>query len=365
MGSGDRIETFFVVGDSILRRMETKMRLKLILYMMVVAVLVMPATADRVDDLILELKHGELMRRAYVIDQLGEIGDSRSVDPLINALEDKSGEVCFAAAEALGAIGDPKAVNPLIDVLMDESKRYAQPAAARALGMIGDPMAVDSLIDVLNNEELWWVHGEAAWALGWIGVSDPRAISGLVNLTRTTDSNYEGRWYARCALAMLGESGVYESIIAGLRGDLQIPYYTDAQIDAVKALGKMGNQGQVDILRYTLQSDRSDTELRFWCAWALAMLGDSTGIRILMEAIDDDSVRYTNMERGRPYIRRSEQSSFYLVHGGDGWIRFNAVIALGEIGDERAIIPLMNMASSSNNYRVSAAAVESLEKIQG
>ncbi len=48
MGSCDGIETFLVVGDNVFRRMETKMRLKVILGVLALAALVMPVISESV-----------------------------------------------------------------------------------------------------------------------------------------------------------------------------------------------------------------------------------------------------------------------------------------------------------------------------
>jgi HEAT repeat protein len=55
---------------------------------------------------------------------LGEIGDPRAVDPLIEALKDEYSRVRSSAARALGEIGDPKAVDPLTEALKDEYLTY-------------------------------------------------------------------------------------------------------------------------------------------------------------------------------------------------------------------------------------------------
>jgi hypothetical protein len=50
---------------------------------------------------------------------MGETGDERAVEPLINALGDKREDVRRAAAEALGKLGDRRAVEPLSRTLND------------------------------------------------------------------------------------------------------------------------------------------------------------------------------------------------------------------------------------------------------
>ena len=156
MGGDGGIETFFVVGDSVFRRMETKMRLKLILAVLALAALVMPGTADKVDDLLLDLKFGDYGVQIAAIGALGEIGDTRAVGPLIEMIPKPSGYVSYeddswkrsiriAAVQALSKIGDPSAVDPLISIVSTSDDHWIKMEAALALGKIGDPRAVDAL----------------------------------------------------------------------------------------------------------------------------------------------------------------------------------------------------------------------------
>jgi len=106
---------------------------------------------------------------------LGEIGDVKAVDPLIDALKDEEEEVRQSAAYALGKIGDAKAVDPLIDALKDEEGEVRE-RAAWALGEIGDGKAVDALINALKDQEANVLN--SVDALGKIG--DKRAVPELV-----------------------------------------------------------------------------------------------------------------------------------------------------------------------------------------
>jgi hypothetical protein len=66
---------------------------------------------------------------------LGQINDTRAVEPLIQALKDNDSNVRYGAAIALGQINDTRAVEPLIQALKDNDSnvRYG---AATALGQI-------------------------------------------------------------------------------------------------------------------------------------------------------------------------------------------------------------------------------------
>jgi hypothetical protein len=128
---------------------------------------------------------------------LGEIGDSRAVEPLIKMLGDVGPHVRESATKALGKIGDTRAVEPLIKALGDEMG-YVRWPAAEALGVIGDARAVEPLIGVLSDDD-WRVRRHAAEALGKIG--DARAVEPLNKVLK--DEKEHVRKYAKEALEKL------------------------------------------------------------------------------------------------------------------------------------------------------------------
>ena len=103
--------------------------------------------------------------RMRAVDILGEIGDKRAVEPLIEALEDENKHVRLASVVALGKIGDRRAVESLIEALRSKELREV---AAFTLGEIRDGKAVQQLLQILNDENEY-VREAAPWALGKIG----------------------------------------------------------------------------------------------------------------------------------------------------------------------------------------------------
>ena len=92
--------------------------------------------ADEVDILIQRLKDkNEGVRRMAAV-ALGEIKDTRAVEPLIAALKDNDRSVRWNAAGALGKISDTRAVEPLIAALKDDDIGVRREAAG-ALEKIG------------------------------------------------------------------------------------------------------------------------------------------------------------------------------------------------------------------------------------
>jgi len=122
------------------------------------------------------------MVRKAAAEALGEIKDSRAVEPLSAALKDSNEWVRWHAAEALGKIG-ASAVEPLIVALKDRDQKNAHRAVAEALGRIGTP-AVEPLIVALKDRDQN-VRCAAAEALGKI--KDARAVEPLIAALKDTD----------------------------------------------------------------------------------------------------------------------------------------------------------------------------------
>jgi HEAT repeat protein len=132
---------------------------------------------------------------------LGNIGDPKSIEPLIAALKDDEFNVRKNAAEALGKMGTP-AVKPLIAALksLDDEVRYN---AVRALGDIGDPSAIDSLNSAMRDSNdgvcksaaiaLSKVEDRRAFALLIAAVKDPNNVVRKCAGDALVTSFYSGR----------------------------------------------------------------------------------------------------------------------------------------------------------------------------
>lgn len=100
--------------------------------------------------------------RYRIVEALGDIGDARAVDALLECVSDNHElpgtneiyRIGSLAAEVLGRIGDPRAVEPLLKVLNDNrviwDKRYR---VALALGHISDPRVVPALRKVMRDPD--------------------------------------------------------------------------------------------------------------------------------------------------------------------------------------------------------------------
>lgn len=148
-------------------------------------------------DLITALNDNEWQVRRYAAEALGKIGDERAIKPLVNLLGDSDGDVRWKAIYSLGKM-KKAAVEPLIEVFGGEDWRI-RARVAEALGEIGDKRAVDVLINALvgkTKDNNRFVRGRVAEALGKIG--DERAIEPLIQARN--DSYKYARIKAEAAL---------------------------------------------------------------------------------------------------------------------------------------------------------------------
>jgi len=87
--------------------------------------------------------------RAAAAESLGDIGDARAVEPLIDSLRSVEWQVRAAAAKALGQLKDARAIEPLCNALLDKDFNV-RAAAAEALGLIGDERALQPLLEAMR-----------------------------------------------------------------------------------------------------------------------------------------------------------------------------------------------------------------------
>jgi len=87
--------------------------------------------------------------RRYGARVLSHFKEKESVPLLVPLLKDTDDLVRAEAAGALGDLGDPKAVEPLIELVRRPGHGYDERAAIEALGMLGDPRAIVALLEFL------------------------------------------------------------------------------------------------------------------------------------------------------------------------------------------------------------------------
>ena len=291
---------------------------------------------------------------------LGELGDPRAVGPLLAMLHDKRSPAAVAAivgalgkirdpraVEALGELGDPRSVEPLIGALHDGSASVRR-AAAKALGRIGDPRSVDPLIDALaSRSPLTGYHLRSEVADMLIRIGTPAVAPLIAALGSPTRDR---RRAAADTLDRMGwtpdgqEAGAaYWAAKGQWAKCAQIG--PPAVAPLVRVLPYVGPQAAgallaigapaVEPLIAALTGPAEKTRER--AAAALGDIGDPRAVEPLIVAL------------GNPGNHASARSA--------------AAEALGKLRDERAVQPLITALRGTRPPRVRSAAAKALGKI--
>ncbi|MEL6150206.1 MAG: HEAT repeat domain-containing protein [Chloroflexota bacterium] len=228
--------------------------------------------------------------------------------PLLNSEDDLTRHL---ALHAIGLLADRRAVPALLECLRGPYNYLNTSAIIWALGKTGDTRATQPLIDYMRAAD--WIEKEAAArALGMLG--DQRAVEPVIE--QLEDAQLRVEIYVE-VLAELGDERAIDPIIASFERGGTIAHH----------IAKFGSAALAP-LRVAL--DHSHGSVRAEACLALGYLKDTDSVQKLIDFLN----------------------GFHEV------VAEAAATALGEIGDERAIPPLIAALDDSNEYyavRVSAA----------
>ncbi|WP_017721262.1 HEAT repeat domain-containing protein [Kamptonema formosum] len=267
--------------------------------------------------------------RIYAALALGERKDPRAIPALIRALADADTNVRYHTIEAIGQLRAAAAVDALLAIAESGDFFLAFPALD-ALRRIGDPIVAPHLVPLLADELLC---EPAAAALGLLG--DREVVAPLVELLN--GPNPPARAIAS-SLAALYER--YETV-----------YREGSHIADLVRLGisERGTQNVLDALQVANAEElKALVQVLGWLEGppverALARLLRRTAVR---KAVLDALVR-----KGT----RVKDLLVSLLSEEDLETRKAAVVALGRIGDTRAVPALINLLAEDPELAVAAA----------
>ena len=285
------------------------------------------------------------------IKALGEIKDKRAVEPLLNVLQKKEISLRQEAVKALGQIGDKKTVKPLISLLQNEDNSSLCGQTIRSLGSIKDKRAVEPLMEALQRE-IQKPRSEAnaafiievAGALGKI--KDERAITHLVSLYNEYSTYLNNKIKNALLIINTERSKFYAAILNSDENEL-------LKIDHAWNLA-------VESLYH------QNSWARRQAIWALMTLKDYRAVEHIIKILNDKSLTvvcyaiYTLGEIGddravTPLIDILLKKDFFTCSNGDGSMftehscdpRSEAAVALGKIKDNRAVEALIEVIEKS------------------
>ncbi|MDI6781604.1 MAG: HEAT repeat domain-containing protein, partial [bacterium] len=283
--------------------------------------------------------------------------DDIGIDLLIVAAQDQNVEIRRCAAAALGKLGkthNKKVVESLIAMLNDDDWR-TQRNAVIGLGEIGEiagKKAVSCLINLLSpipegfSPAIWTVRGNAAIALGKI--KDPEAIPPLIQSLKDEDS-----FIRTCAAEAIGnlKENAREAIVPLIELLVERVDTDDSVPEAaVSALINIGSACIPYLLKSIDKIDKTDASLQlpnFLKIHAFTIFGK-------LHAVDAVDVLIDNLSLAADPSNMDKE-----IAGKAAW-------ALGEIGDIKAIKPLVEKLKANNltHQKVLPQVVEAVGKLK-
>lgn len=287
-----------------------------------------------VDLLIATLEDVNHVTRCRAACTLREIGDRRAVKSLIAALDDEAWVVRRAAARALGTLGDGRAFEPLLATLQDDDK-LVRVEAVIALTHLGDERAFDHLATIVRQlDEDDSVRLAAVRGLGRVG--GERAMDLLVAALEDTD--WDVREAAVKSIGELRDGRAIEPVAAVLQ-DRSRSWY--ARQSAAMALGALGDARALDALISTLADP--DTPVVAGVICALGEIADARAVEPLVAQFHhaDNSRGHNAVDALVKIGMPAFEPVLAALENEDVYARLCAARTLGELGDVRALEPLL------------------------
>lgn len=332
-----------------------------------------------------KLKSSDPRVRASAARSLGESRERKAVPALIRALEDGIGDERHAIIEALGAIGHPAAITPLISNLKNRAERRRKGGAtagadaaadecrvcAEALAALGGS-SLDPLIELLDSDE----KDARRWAAHALGlIRDAKALPPLA--AKLSDARSEVRQAAARAMGNLGEPSAIRPLM-GILSDKD----AEARRAAAEALGILGAKEAVDQLGNAARDPNEPMQLAI--VEALRRIGGLPAgrkIRTIQEnsrkAVRDAASAALNSmsfdaadaaQRAEAAVLRGDFAASLkegpaaaaalssALTSRNVEFRLKAVQALGTLGADAAVAPLLNALDDPDRSVQEAAA---------
>lgn len=321
---------------------------------------------------------------------LGMLKEQSAVPHLIQAMQ---GLNAASAIEALGMIGDPGVAIVLARFMEDSKDNDVKRVAAEALGRLKDPMTIPALIEGLKSGS-WQVQAPSRWALVQIGkpavpdligllslelgdaprlaaealgeLKEPTAVKPLLTVLKNT-KNVPARIAAAEAL---GEIGDPSSIVPLMEAYEDMGEYTvefvwkGVRVAAADSVAKMGKDS-LPLLLEKLKTAKGNT-LQFVCH-SLEKINDPTTVKPLVDAM----ARLDEKEQFFPVkalnvLGNKEAVPVLLetVNSKDRDTRREAIMALANIADERALQVLDTISKSDPDKAIQKIAARGVNKIK-
>jgi HEAT repeat protein len=303
-------------------------------------------TGSEAEKLLIALKSSSGSTRIAAVMALAERKEKAAVDPLIGILDRDYPPVQASAAFALGEIGDERAVEVLLQQIKDGQTDSIRSNAAIALGKIGKEEAVPGLINKLRDNKAG-VRGSAAIALGRIG--NETAVGPLIEVLNSgkivegkakdsVNTNVELRGSVILALGEIRSSEATDTLI-GILNDKEEKL--SVRIAAASALGKIGDQKAAETLKIVLEDKSTDSNIRKQAFLALGNTKNKEIAGILVAKMNDTEYGASSREALKYMGEPAVDPLIEKLKTEDKKTKDEIALILIEIGDPKAIKPLI------------------------
>jgi HEAT repeat protein len=318
------------------------------------------AAEDKVGYLSERLKDSSFKVRLKAAVLLGRMSDERAVTPLCDALKDENYVVRGAAARALGNLGYPTAVvavDPLMKLLKDE-ELFVRKEVMQALERLSGSQSLDLFISALSHEEpvirLTVLHILASMKL-------PEARAAIIPLLGDADEEVKSE--AVLAIKGFGQAEL-ETLLQQALGKKE---NYQVQISAVRLAAEMKLAATMNTITDLLVSDEIVPEVKKEASKALTSMKEAIDVPSLIAQLSssdrssqDRAIKLLGLHGGNQAV----DALLGLLNHTDPFVRRQAVFALGDAEDPRAIPAIESLLKKEDNPRFRELIQRTLRKLK-
>lgn len=299
---------------------------------------------------------------------LGRLGDRRSLDYLREAIQSGDAKAKYTAIIVAGALGASELVVELRALLENVGESESlRAAAAQSLCKLNphEPETKELLARVMQQDASNKVRADAAESLGQ--QRDAAYLEALTGVLTKKEEPEIVRYGAAVGLGHLGADAALQTLSDALRDPSD-----KVKSGAVVGLGLLQNPAAVGPLASILINKANSDILRDEAAQQLLELEDDAVLEAVLNALDSEmnaTVLQTliagigQLDGARKSRRAIDRLIKILQESADAPVRRAAASALGDIGDESAVAPLL-IALEDESSSVAAWAVAALGKLE-
>lgn len=274
--------------------------------------------------------------RAQGVEACEEALRQEALPVIRGALKDEQAGVRFAACMALGRLKDAEAAGALRGLLGD-ADASVRAAVYFALERLGDASHRKEWAELLRRHGDPTVRRNAALALGALG--DSKAVA-LLDRAATSDPDEGVRLQAMEGMAVMGDKDAIDQLLR-----FSIAGRSFRQPFALLALGRVKDDRVAEALRSRLES-APYLESKLAAARSLGAQGRGEGFDLALGSL----------EWNQPQADLPDDPPVNQVMR----VRSMAALALGEIGDRRALKALAKRMQTPDDPRVQLAAATAI-----